>query len=72
MLLDVNSKFTLQRALKRQTENDCIGSEQEIIEKYNQRYIPGQRLYLKSVNPKDKADIVIDNSEFENPKITKM
>lgn len=72
VLLDVNFKFTLQRAIERQADNDHIGSEQKIVEKYNQRYIPGQRLYLQSVNPKNKADIVIDNSEFENPKIIKM
>lgn len=69
IFLDVDFKFTLQRAIKRVAEREHIGSDQEIIERYNTRYIPGQKLYFQEVSPKDKADIVIDNSEFENPKI---
>ena len=69
IFLDVDFKFTVQRAIKRAAEREHIGSDQEIIDKYNARYIPGQKLYLQEANPKDKADIVIDNSEFEKPKI---
>ena len=71
IFLDVDFKITVQRAIKRAAERKPINSEQEIIDKYNDRYIPGQKLYFKEVNPKYKSDIVIDNSEFEKPKIIK-
>ncbi len=34
---------------------------------YEKRYTAGQKLYLKEAKPIDQADIVIDNSDFENP-----
>lgn len=69
IFLDVDFETTLQRALERETEKNHIGSKQKIIDRYKKRYIPGQKLYLKEVNPKAKSDIVIDNSDWENPKI---
>lgn len=71
IFLDVDFKFTLQRALKRQAEKDHLGSEQQIIDKYNNRYIAGQKLYFREANPKTKADIIIDNTRFETPRIIK-
>jgi uridine kinase len=35
----------------------------------NRRYIEGQRLYLDQVKPRDRADIVIDNTNLAAPKI---
>ncbi|MFH1438989.1 MAG: cytidylate kinase family protein [Candidatus Woesearchaeota archaeon] len=69
IFLDVDFKITLQRALKR--DGYYLGSEQQIIEKYNQRYVPGQRLYFRDANPKEMADFVIDNNDFNNPLIKK-
>jgi len=67
IFIDVDFKITVQRALKR--DGYYLGSEQEILEKYNQRYIPGQKLYFKEAKPLEQADIIIDNSDFENPLI---
>jgi hypothetical protein len=35
--------------------------------RYHQRYIPGQRLYFKEANPQERADIVIEYNDLENP-----
>ncbi len=35
------------------------------------RYSSGMRYYLDSEDPKSRADVVIDNNNFENPTITK-
>jgi uridine kinase len=71
IFVDVDFKITVKRAVKRATEREYIGAEQEILDKYEKRYIPGQQLYFDQAQPKEKADIVIDNSDFENPVITK-
>jgi uridine kinase len=60
---------TVARAAKR--DGWYLGKEQDVIEKYNQRYVPGQKLYLKEANPELSADFVIDNNDFENPIIVK-
>ena len=36
-------------------------------DRYRRRYIPGQELYLSACKPREAADIVIDNSDFERP-----
>jgi uridine kinase len=41
----------------------------ELEDKYKTRYIPGQKLYLNSVHPEQTADIVVDNTDVNNPKI---
>ncbi|MEK6874224.1 MAG: hypothetical protein AABX52_00555 [Nanoarchaeota archaeon] len=69
IFIDVDFKITLKRVIKRSDEVLYLGTEQDIINKYNQRYIPGQQIYFEQANPKEKADIIIDNSDFQNPVI---
>ena len=71
IFLDVDFKITLQRIIKRSAEHNEIISIEKIIEKFNKRYMPGQQLYFEHANSKAHADIIIDNSYFELPKITK-
>lgn len=67
IFLDVPFESTVKRAIKREAEIEHLGEESQIIEKYRKRYIPGQELYFKEANPKKKADIIIDNTDFNNP-----
>ena len=67
IFLDVDFRITRKRAEQR--DGYYLGSKQNIIERYAKRYIPGQKLYFKEVHPKEKADIIIDNSDFRNPHI---
>ncbi len=69
IFLDVGFDVTVQRAIKRAKDKESFDSEQEIIDTYNCRYVPGQKLYFQEANPKDKADIVIDNADYDNPVI---
>jgi hypothetical protein len=39
------------------------------LEKYKKKYIPIQKKYLKENNVKEKCDIIIDNNDYNNPKI---
>ncbi|MFA5792624.1 MAG: cytidylate kinase family protein [Candidatus Gracilibacteria bacterium] len=68
IFIEADFAITIKRAIKR--DGYYLGSKQEIIDKYNERYIPGQKLYLKEANPKELANLVIDNNDFENPTIT--
>lgn len=69
VFIEADFKITVARATKR--DGYYLGSEQEILDKYNQRYVPGQQLYFQEAKPQEIADIVIENSDFENPIITK-
>jgi len=69
VFLDVSFETVLERALSRDLV--LFGSEEEVRRKYMNRYMPGEKIYLEQCHPKDRADIVIDNNDFNNPEIIK-
>jgi uridine kinase len=46
-----------------------LGGEEEARRLYEQRYVPGQRLYLEEVRPVESADAVVDNSDPARPRL---
>jgi len=70
LFINVDFEVSLERNIKREKDLLHIGSEEKIREKYNIRYMPWQKLYFKDATPKVNADIVIDNNDYNNPKIT--
>jgi uridine kinase len=69
IFLDADFDVILQRAIKRAKDQGALDSEQDITDIYNRRYIPGQKLYFQEAAPKEKADILIDNTNYQNPAI---
>lgn len=65
IFIDITFETCLARALVR--DRITFVSHGEIIESYQKRYIPGQQIYLSSCQPKDRADLVIDNNDPSNP-----
>jgi uridine kinase len=68
VFLEVGFKETLRRAVQR--DRVLFGSAQATRERYQQRYIPGQRRYLAIVQPQRVADVVIDNHDPATPRLT--
>lgn len=54
--IDIPEEVRLERVLKRDT---YIGDEQQIIEKYENRYFPAEHRYVEECQPQEKADYVI-------------
>ena len=67
IFVEIDFETSLNRALERDLY--LFGSKEEIERRYKERYIPGQKIYLVSETPQQKADIVIDNNDFMNPAI---
>ena len=66
--LDVGFDVTISRAITRAKELEPLTiSEKEIIDIYNRRYVPGQKLYFQEARPQEKADILIDNTDYDSP-----
>ena len=40
-------------------------------EKYDNKYLPAQKKYLTEFQPSETANIIIDNSKWEYPKVIK-
>jgi uridine kinase len=58
-------EVTLARAERRDAA--LFGSVEEIRRRYEQRYIPGQKLYFDECRPKERATVVFDNNDPQNP-----
>ncbi len=58
--MDVPEEERFKRVLKR---DGYIGDENQIAEKYNNRYFPAERHYISECRPSEKADTVIGIKE---------
>jgi uridine kinase len=56
---------TVPRAVQR----DGGGDEAGITARYRSRYVPGQVLYLNQCRPRESADVILDNADFDRPKL---
>ena len=69
IFLDVSFNTVIKRALER--DLTYFKDQSLLLEKYNKRYIPGQQIYLEKDDPLKKADIIIDNNDYDHPIIIK-
>ncbi len=70
IFLQADFEQTLPRGAVR--DAGLFGSRAAAEERYQKRYIPGQKLYLREARPLDKADIVIDNNTIHKPRLIKI
>ncbi|UWX56357.1 hypothetical protein NYZ99_09215 [Maribacter litopenaei] len=71
--LKIYLKTSFEIAMKRGIERDknSLGGIDLTKEKYEKRYHKSSRMYLNENEPEKIADIIIDNSDFNNLKIIK-
>lgn len=63
----VRADFTTTVARARRRDAARLGSPDEVERRYRERYVPGQRVYLESVDPERHAGVVIANDDPERP-----
>ncbi|HEX6467532.1 MAG TPA: hypothetical protein VF069_00445 [Streptosporangiaceae bacterium] len=66
--LDVDPELSIQRGIAR--DQDRQGTEGEAI--HRSRYLPAERLYIAEVDPAELAEVVIDNTAFDQPRIVRL
>ena len=65
IFLRVDFRVTVARAERRDAK--LFGGPAEVRERYEKRYVPGQRLYLASAEPERWASVVIDHDDPLRP-----
>jgi uridine kinase len=65
IFVDAAFDVTLVRAQQR--DLPLFGNVSDVTQRYQQRYIPGQKLYLEACCPRQRADLVIENNDPEHP-----
>jgi uridine kinase len=63
--VDAPFEITVERAIARDVRTG--GDSVVIRTKYQQRYVPGQRLYMTQCQPKERAGIVFGNADLARP-----
>lgn len=51
-------------------DRSIFGNEDAVRLQYESKYIPGQKLYLKDIKPRDLADVVVENNDYNWPNAT--
>jgi len=69
ILLEVDKEIAYKRILERDVKVEGLETTQE---KWNLRSMPAQEIYMESNNPKNIADMIVDNNDFNNPKIIQL
>ena len=64
--VDAPFDVTVPRAVKR--DGGATG-QTELLDRYRQRYVPGQLMYIEQCGPQRAADILIDNADLANPRV---
>jgi uridine kinase len=65
--LAVSEAQTLARAHVR--DRALFGSAEEVERRYRARYLPGQALYRRNVDPERVAHVLVDNDDVTTPRI---
>jgi uridine kinase len=63
--VEVTAEVALSRAIRRDAA--LFGGAAAVRERYEQRYIPGQRLYMEQCRPREQAHLVVDNNDPLHP-----
>jgi uridine kinase len=67
VFLDVDRAVALERAIARDAA--LFGGEDAARRRYAARYTPGETLYLEQAGPSARADIVIENTDPDRPRL---
>lgn len=63
VFLDVPFEVSVPRMARRDGTPPDPGHPAQV------RYVDGQRLYLRACDPRGRADVVVDNSDLEAPRL---
>ena len=70
VFVQVDPAVSLQRALKRDVA--LFGTSDATEQRYRERYLPGQELYLSLVYPDHRAEVLIDNNDPTAPRLLRI
>jgi len=68
--LKVFIDIPMEESIKRASERDVPIYGEEVLNKYHDKYIPAQKRYLAEFPPSKIADLIIDNTDWENPYVS--
>ncbi|MBI3073067.1 MAG: hypothetical protein HYY84_13215 [Deltaproteobacteria bacterium] len=68
IFVSVDFEVTIRRAVAR--DQKLFGSAEQVRRRYQEKYVPGQRLYFAEVQPQSLADAIVHNDDPRAPSCT--
>jgi uridine kinase len=65
IFVDISQELSLERGVAR--DIGVLGDEAGVRKLYETRYLPGEELYMNRVNPRAKANVIVDNTDPAEP-----
>jgi uridine kinase len=65
----VRAAFEVTIARAEVRDRELFGSSSKTRDRYEQRYVPGQRLYLSEADPERHASVIVDNDDVTRPSL---
>jgi uridine kinase len=67
--LFVRAEFEVTVARPEARDHHLLGSTEQVRQRYAERYVPGQRLYLAEAEPEQHASVVVENTDAAHPRL---
>ena len=70
IFVNVGLNLSVRRALARDIPLHGRKADADLLRmRYERRYVPGQQIYFQDAQPKENADVILENTRLDNPKI---
>jgi uridine kinase len=65
----VQADFETSLARAQDRDRELFGDADAVRQRYEARYVPGQRLYLEQEQPRHVADFIVFSNDFNDPRL---
>jgi uridine kinase len=67
--LEIDPELSVRRGIERDREIEGSAEEAEAL--HRDRYLVGELLYIDEVDPRSLVEVIVDNTDFNNPRVVR-
>jgi len=67
--IEIDAELSVRRGIERDAEMDGGADEAEAL--HRDRYLVGELLYIREVDPRSFVEVILDNTDFDNPRVVR-
>lgn len=64
--LDIDEELSIERGVDRDTDMEGRAEAERL---HRERYLASERIYIDEVGPLSRADVIVDNTDFDAPRL---
>jgi len=67
--IEIDAELSVRRGIERDRELEGDGEAAEAL--HRDRYLVGELLYIDEVDPRAFVEVIVDNTDFEHPRLVR-